>query len=76
MKNDALAPGLAVVTNGAQETIPTVQYGNVILGPASVSKVVEDTPEAIAAGLRECLKAAEVSLAEERQAILDMIHGK
>lgn len=58
------------VSNGVKETIPTVPYGNITLGPAYVEKFVEDDAEAINQGLRECLIRAEVVLGEERDQLL------
>lgn len=66
---------LALVTMGAQELIPTVQYGNVTVGPASVTKFVPDDPEAIEEGLRDCVKACEQIISEERETLLTLIRG-
>lgn len=67
---DAAGKPLVRVGNGARETIPTVPYGNVTIGPAWVEKWVEDTPKSIESGLEECLKAAEKVLGNERNDLL------
>lgn len=64
---------LAKVGNGAKEMIPTAPYANIQIGPAYVEKYVEDTPEAIAVGLKECLDASELVLGAERDRILEAI---
>lgn len=64
---------MALVTNGAEELIPTVQYGNIRVGPVSVTKYVEDSPDAIAAGLDDCWQAAQNSLAKTRSLILELV---
>lgn len=61
------------VRNGAEELIPTVQYGNIKIGPASVEKWVKDTPEDINQGLYECLVRCEAVLGENREQILEKI---
>lgn len=65
--------GMALVTNGAEELIPTQQYGNLRIGPATVSKLVADNPEAIAKGLEECWDAAQEILAKKRKIILEIV---
>ncbi len=64
---------LVKVSNGAKETIPTVPYANITIGPAWVEKFVEDDPQAIENGLSECLKAAEKVLGNERDELLAKI---
>lgn len=64
---------MAKVGNGAKETIPTVQYGNITIGPAYVEKYVDDDHESITTGLQECLDAAEEILGSERDRILEQI---
>lgn len=61
------------VSNGAKETIPTVQFGNITLGPAYVERFVVDDPAAINEGLRDCLIRAEIVLGEERDQLLDKL---
>jgi hypothetical protein len=65
----------AIVTHGAEELIPTVQFGNVKIGPGSVTRFVSDDPESIATGLRECVQAVEKIIAEERELVLKMVRG-
>jgi len=66
---------LAKVTMGAEEKIGLPNYSNVTLN-GWVTRYVEDTPEAIDAGLRECVVAVESVIAEERQQVLAMVQGK
>lgn len=61
------------VSNGAKETIPTVPYGNITIGPAYVERFVEDDPGKINDALRDCLIRAEVVLGEERDALLSKL---
>lgn len=80
MKDDAIPTGpdgrpFAKVTMGAEEKIGLPNYSNVTLN-GWVTRYVEDTPEAIDAGLRDCVSAVEAVIAEERQAVLAMVQGK
>lgn len=68
--------GMALVTNGLEELIPTVQYGNIRIGPCSVSKYVEDTPEAIQDGLNVCFDECLENMARQRKVIMEAIKGK
>lgn len=52
------------------EKIGLPNYSNVDIGPASVERFVEDTPEAIEEGLRDATAAAEKILAEDRDKVL------
>lgn len=63
----------ARVRNGAQELINIGNYSNVTIGPASVERFVEDDPDAIKEGMRECLMLSESVLAEERENVLKSI---
>jgi hypothetical protein len=67
---------MAKVTMGAQEKVPTVQYGNVDLGPASVTRFVPDNPEAIREGLKDCVKACEEIIATERNLVLSSLESR
>lgn len=64
---------MALVRNGATEKIPTVQFGNVDIGPAYVEKYVEDEPQAIVNGLLECFQASQKVLGGIREALLEEI---
>jgi hypothetical protein len=70
---DSKGNPMVKVSNGAKETIPTVPYANIQIGPAWVEKFVVDTPKAIEDGLQECLKAAEKVLGDERDELLAKI---
>lgn len=61
------------VTNGCQELIPTAQYANITIGPATVTKWVEDTPAAIEKGLGECFVHCQSVLGHKRKQLLDAI---
>lgn len=67
---------LAMVSMGAAEKVPTVQYGNVDLGPATVTRWVDDNPEAIRQGLTECVKACEEIIAKERGLVLSSLESR
>lgn len=47
------------------ELIPTVQYGNVLIGPVSVERFVPDD-ENLPSAMQETLKLVEAATAEER----------
>lgn len=64
---------LALVRNGAEELIPTVQYGNVKIGPAYVERYVEDTPEARVQGLKDCFMESQKVLGALREVFLSEI---
>lgn len=70
---DSKGKPMVKVSNGAQEKIPTVQYGNITIGPATVTKFVEDNPKAINDGLWDCLTRAEVVLGENRDQLLEKL---
>ncbi len=60
---------------GAQELIPTGQYANVTIGPASVERYCEDDIKVIATTLQESVRACEAIIAEERESVLKMVRG-
>lgn len=70
---DSIPQGMALVTNGLEELIPTVQFGNIRVGPASVSRFVEDTPEAIQKGLDVCFVECMDNLSRQRKMIVEAI---
>lgn len=65
--------GMALVENGLEELIPTQQYGNIRIGPARVSRYVEDTPAAIEKGLDDTFQACMANLARQRKMIMEAI---
>lgn len=73
--HDAKGKPLAKVSFGAQEVVPTVQYGNVTIGPGLVTKFVPDTDKDIAEGLNACVHACEAVIAVERELVLASIRG-
>lgn len=68
---------LAKVTNSYSERVnlsllnPKMTYSHAELGPAFVTKYVEDEPEAILEGLRECARDAHRIVDEERSALIE-----
>lgn len=66
---------MALVSSGASEKIGLPNYSNVDIGPASVTRYVEDSPEAIQEGLKECTQLCEVIIANEREKVLEIIQA-
>lgn len=68
---------LAKVTNSYSERVnlalinPKMTYSHADLGPAFVTRYVEDEPEAILEGLRECARDASRIVDEERNALIE-----
>jgi hypothetical protein len=80
MKDSAAVIGengkpLAKVTMGAEEKIGLPNYSSVNIS-GWVTRYVEDEPEAIAAGLRECVQAVEEVISEERVSVLALRDAK
>lgn len=67
--------GKAIITCGASELIPTVQFGNVLVGPISVTRMVDDD-ETLAASLQATQQLCEAAVAEERQTIHALTRGR
>lgn len=67
-------PGMAVITCGASELIPTVQYGNCLVGPITVSRMVPDD-ESLPAEIKRTQEMCEAAVAEERQTIHALSRG-
>ena len=57
----------ARIRSGGEEKIGLPSFSNVVVGPISVERFVEDTPEAIDEGLRQARDHAERLIAEERE---------
>ena len=57
----------ARIRAGGEEKIGLPSFSNVVVGPISVERFVEDTPEAIDEGLRQARDHAERLIAEERE---------
>lgn len=72
---DANGRPLAKVSMGAEEKIGLANYSNVVLS-GWCSRWVEDTPEARALGLEECVRECEAVIAVEREKVLNMVKGK
>lgn len=65
------------ITFTASNTVPTAQYANVVIGPASATKFVPDTgQEDLTKEIIELAKPVEWALGHERGRILDEISGK
>lgn len=67
--------GKAVITCGASELVPTVQYGNCTIGPISVQRVVADDAN-LAAEIQKTQQLCEAAVAEERQTIHALTRGR
>ena len=64
---------MALISMGAAEKIGLPKFSNVDIGPALVTKFVLDDPTSIREGLRECVRACEEIIAEEREVVLDLV---
>jgi hypothetical protein len=67
---------MALVTMQLSELIGLPNYSNVTVGPGSVTRFVQDTPDGIRQGLTECAVAVEGILAEEREPVLNLVRGE
>lgn len=70
------ATNVATVSDSLQEVVPTVQYGNVTLGPVSITRTCPDTPEDVKQTLNEIQDALEQHLADRREDLLLLIRGE
>lgn len=67
---DAFGTPLVEISCAAAELVPTVQYGNVTLGPIIVRRWVTDgTDEHLMEQIRETQKLCEAAVAEDRQTV-------
>lgn len=64
---------MAKVTWGLSETIPTVQFGNIVLGPISVEMFVDNNEESISEGLKTVKSLAHSAFKEARNPIKEKI---
>jgi hypothetical protein len=65
------------ITFTASNTVPTAQYANVVVGPASATKFVPDTgQEDLSREIVELAKPVEWALGHERGRILKEISGE
>lgn len=62
---------MALVSMTASELIGLKNYSNVTVGPASVTRFVND--DKVKEGLEACAQEVEGIIAQERQAILDIV---
>lgn len=69
------SPGIAIIGAGAQELIPTVQYGNVTIGPITLQRAVPDD-ENLAAEIQKAQAMCEAAVAEERQTVHALTRGR
>lgn len=61
----------------AAELVPTVQFGNVTVGPASVTRFVSAvSPEQISAALKETQEIVETAVAEDRKTVHDLMRSR
>lgn len=61
---------MAMVTGTASDLVPTVQFGNLMVGPVSVTRWIEDSgPESVIEGTQEAQRMAEAVCGSERRII-------
>lgn len=66
--HDAEGNPMAIVIGAASDLVPTVQFGNVCVGPATIMRpVTNDSMEDVIASAREVQKAAEYIVGTERR---------
>jgi hypothetical protein len=66
----------ASITVGAEEKINLGNYSNVVIGPISVTRFVEDDDEVIDQALRDTMQdRVEALMAEERANILELVRA-
>jgi hypothetical protein len=70
---DANGKPLAMVSMAASELVNLGNYSNVTVGPAMVTRFVEDTPQSRAQGLKECTVEVEDVVARERQVVYETL---
>lgn len=86
-KNDSPAPNfnwptdengdpMVMVSAQASELIPLKKFANVTIGPALVTRFVPEGDESVKEGLSKTFADVEEVLGVERQAILEIVHGK
>jgi hypothetical protein len=70
---DADGKPMVLISMGCSEKVGLPKFSNVDIGPASIARFVVDDEEAITEGLRGCLSTCEQIIAEEREAILELV---
>jgi hypothetical protein len=64
---------MALVSFAMSELVPTVQFGNATVGPASAMRFCEDTSDARKEGIRECVADVKEVLGKERNTVLEVL---
>jgi hypothetical protein len=70
---DANGVPMAMVSMAASELIGMPNYSNITVGPAVVTRFVEDTEQEREAGLKRCAQEVEDIVATERQVIYETV---
>jgi hypothetical protein len=65
------------ISCAAAELVPTVQYGNVTVGPVQVTRFIPDgTPEEIMAWIQHTQSIAEQAISEDRQSVHSLMRSR
>lgn len=65
---DGFGRPMAKVMGGCSDKLPTVQFGNVVIGPAWIERwIVDEGPQSRVDGLRTCLRECEFAVGIERR---------
>jgi hypothetical protein len=65
------------ISVGAAELVPTVQYGNVTIGPCIATGFVKaTTPEELVAEISRWQRAVEAAVAEERETVQMLMRSR
>lgn len=66
---------MVLVSASASELIPLKKFANVTVGPAMVTRFVQEGDESVKEGLTRTFADVEGVLAQERQAVLDVVNA-
>lgn len=68
---------LIKIQAGASELVPTVQYGNVTVGPVLVTRFVDArTPEEIQVAVKQSQEIVEHAISEDRKTVHDLMRSR
>lgn len=74
---DANGQPMVKIACAAAELVPTVQYGNVTVGPVQVTRFVPDgEPDHIKAWIRHVQELCEQAVSEDRQSVHDLMRSR
>lgn len=66
---------LAQITYAVSNTVPTGDYANVVVGPAAVTKFVDDNADAIGKAFDEVAVTTEKALGFRREQLLERLRS-